>query len=222
MISDLLPHDVATVVASEEMASFPLSPAEAEAFSGSSEKRRKEFQAGRAAARLALVELGIRGHDLVPGSDRRPKWPANVVGAITHTNGFCAAAVARTDNYLGVGIDAERLDRPITGGVRDRICHPSELELAQHEPHAAHVIFSAKESYFKTYYPATRHWIGFLDARVTISPNEGTFRIELVATDAPRPAGLTDLTGRYTFTNDTTITAIAAKVENPVNDKSNY
>lgn len=185
-----------------------LSPAESQATTSMSPNRRGEFAAGRMAARLALAELGVRGHDLVVAPDRRPVWPSDIVGSITHTEGFCAAAVAKRQNHLGVGIDAERLDRPIVGQVRDSICHRSELDAATDEPHAAHVIFSAKESFFKAYYPQTLHWIGFHDANVVLSPADNSFQITLISPTAPRPAGLASVSGRYAITGGLVLSAV--------------
>ena len=70
-----------------------------------------EFYSGRVYAREALALFGVHSADLAVGSDRRPIWPAGYIGSITHTRkssrGFCAAAVARAEEWSAIGIDAE-------------------------------------------------------------------------------------------------------------------
>ncbi len=65
---------------------------------------------------LELASVGEisadRERELQPvGSDRLPVWPAGFIGSITHTRrnsgGYCAAAVARSDEFLALGIDVE-------------------------------------------------------------------------------------------------------------------
>jgi 4'-phosphopantetheinyl transferase EntD len=42
------------------------------------------------------------------------------VGSITHTRGFCAAACARSDDYLSLGVDAEP-DEPLPAEIIDEV-----------------------------------------------------------------------------------------------------
>jgi len=86
----------------------PLHPDEAELAQTMGPARQREFAAGRACARRAMRELGVPGGPVLRGLRRAPLFPDGVVGSITHTNGFCAAAVARSASFAGVGLDAER------------------------------------------------------------------------------------------------------------------
>ena len=57
--------------------------------------------------------LGVENVDLTIGPSRAPLWPTDVVGSITHVfdhrlGGFFAAAVARADAVVAIGIDVER------------------------------------------------------------------------------------------------------------------
>jgi 4'-phosphopantetheinyl transferase EntD len=74
-------------------------------------ERTSEFYTGRLYAKEALGLFGVQFVDLQVGDDRRPVWPAGYIGSITHTRkasrGFCAAAVARDDEWRAIGIDAE-------------------------------------------------------------------------------------------------------------------
>ncbi len=127
--------------------------------------RIRDFTVGRLCARRALQELGVRGFSLLAAADRRPLWPSGIVGSITHTQGYSAAVVARSDAAAGLGIDTE-----VIGAVHPRLwprfCAPQELDwlwrLSPDErARAAALIFAAKEAYFKCQYPLTREPLGF-------------------------------------------------------------
>jgi 4'-phosphopantetheinyl transferase EntD len=89
-----------------------LLPEEAAEIAKAVAKRRFEFATGRACARQALAQLGVAPLALVSGPDRAPLWPAGVVGSISHTDRWCAAAVARARDVAALGIDLEP-DEPL-------------------------------------------------------------------------------------------------------------
>jgi 4'-phosphopantetheinyl transferase EntD len=104
-----------------------------------------------------------------------------VVGSITHCAGYRAAAVARADRVRAIGIDAEP-DKPLPDGVLDRISLPGERAmlydlalggLAAAGPRWDLLLFSAKESVYKAWFPLTGRWLGFEDAELTIYPTAG-------------------------------------------------
>ncbi|MCZ7439901.1 4'-phosphopantetheinyl transferase superfamily protein [Micromonospora sp. WMMC241] len=179
---DLLPPAVAVAVAGPADWSGELLPAEQAALGERAvPSRRRDFTAGRACARRALATLGLPVTPVPAGADRAPVWPAGVVGAITHTDGYCAAAVARAADLRAVGIDAER-HRPLSEGVRRKVCRPDEeADLARLPagPPWPTVLFSAKEAVYKVWYPLVGTWLGFPDARVTLDPDAGTFHAEI-------------------------------------------
>ncbi len=90
---------------------LPLTRPELASVGGISAERKRELQSGRTYAKRALATFGIYDVDLPTGSDRLPVWPKGFIGSITHTRrnseGFCAAAVARSDEFLVLGIDVE-------------------------------------------------------------------------------------------------------------------
>ena len=104
--------------------------------------------------------------------DRAPIWPDDVVGSITHTGGFAAAAVAWAADIAALGIDSEQIiDPAMTADIAD-ICMVDEATLFK----AAHgrsfcefctLVFSAKESVFKCLFPLTRKFLEFSDVRIT-------------------------------------------------------
>jgi 4'-phosphopantetheinyl transferase EntD len=120
-----------------------------------SPERRLEFLNGRACAHQALRELGAPDVPVLRGRDREPRWPAHVVGSISHGDDFCGAVAALRDDHAGVGVDVEA-DQALSADFARRVCSPGELaRCAQLGPEEvlARVIFSAKESVYKLQYP---------------------------------------------------------------------
>jgi 4'-phosphopantetheinyl transferase EntD len=77
------------------------------------------------------------------------------------------------------------------------------------------VLFCAKETVYKAWFPLTRSWLGFQDAVITINPRtgdpgQGTFSARLLV-PGPTITGeaLTQLDGRWLRTDKLVITAIA-------------
>jgi 4'-phosphopantetheinyl transferase EntD len=165
------------------------------------DRRRREFTAGRLSARAALRRLGVAEAPLLSNPDRTPRWPAGVVGSISHCRGFCAVVVARREHFAGLGLDVELAD-PLRPAVAARVCRPGELEsLAGVAPPPGSswekIVFSAKESTYKCYYPLARTFLGFHDVEVRVWPETGAFRASLVREDAPSAAGARVFHGRF-------------------------
>ena len=165
-----------------------LFPEEREHIAQSVAKRRAEFAAVRRCARRALQELGFPPVPILPGEQREPQWPEGVVGSMTHCAGYCAAAVARTGDVSALGIDAE-VHAPLPEGVLELISLESERErleqLAGRGPGTVHwdrVLFSAKESVYKAWFPLTRRWLGFEQADIELRL-DGTFEAVLLETE---------------------------------------
>ncbi|WP_433078626.1 4'-phosphopantetheinyl transferase family protein [Dactylosporangium sp. CA-052675] len=180
---DLLPEWVAVEVAGEADYTAELLPEEAAGLSARAvESRRREFTAGRSCARRALARLGVHAKPLVPSESRAPIWPDGTTGSITHTAGYCAAAVARRDDVRAVGIDAERRTI-LPQNIRSAICRPEELAWCAargDEDWWPAVHFSAKEVVYKLWSPIVGTWLDFLDARLTIDVGTGSFEAQIL------------------------------------------
>jgi 4'-phosphopantetheinyl transferase EntD len=210
VIASLLPATVVTVEAGEADWTAPLPPEEEALVARAVEKRRREFTAGRTCARRALARLGYPGFPVLTGPRREPLWPPGVVGAITHCRGYCAAAVARRSDVRSLGIDAE-VRGPLPAGVADLVCTAPERRWAAALPgdHWGTVVFSAKESVYKAWYPVTERWLGYLDAELTIEPERGRFRARLLPPDAQEAFPWSPLPGRFAVGPEQVFTAIA-------------
>lgn len=171
--------------------------------------RRWDWVMGRRCARRAIETLGLEPSPVLSGERREPLWPGGVVGAITHTAGYAAAAVARAGEVVALGIDAEP-DEPLPQGVLRRVALEAEQEwIAAWKPGAATVghidrlLFSAKESIYKAWYPVAGTWLGFDDALVRVDIETSTFEAEILV-DGP----LRSLTGRFATHEGILTTAI--------------
>ncbi|MFF4605044.1 4'-phosphopantetheinyl transferase [Streptomyces sp. NPDC001339] len=216
MIDKLLP---APMVTSEAFQDAPLSemyPEEWALVKDAVPKRQKEFGTVRGCARAALSRLGIAPAPLLPGRDRAPQWPAGVVGALTHCTGYRAAAVARARDVLTIGLDAEPNEPIEDPGVIDLVTLPEERaqlrRLAVLEPEVCwdRLMFSAKESVYKAWYPLAHRWLGFEDALLTLDPTNATFTARLLV-PGPRVKGeeLTEFSGGWLVESGLVVTAIA-------------
>jgi 4'-phosphopantetheinyl transferase EntD len=197
VIETLFPADVVTVRATAEMYDAPLFPAEEAAVVKAVEKRRREYAAGRAAARAALAKLGIAPVAIAASEDRAPEWPHGVVGSISHTKSCCVVAVARADSYVGVGLDVEGADA-LKPDLLRMICTPDEIARIRKLPPAADwgkVTFSAKEAFYKCYYPMVRVFLGFQDVELEIEPDTQRFTAAIINPDKPGIEGSRVLQG---------------------------
>ncbi len=214
MIEQLLPAE-ARAAEADGAGGEDLHPDEAALVARAVEKRRGEFAGGRACARRALRALGVEPGPILSGARGEPLWPAGVVGAITHCDGYRAAAVAHAADLLTIGIDAEPHE-PLPEGLVGDIARPEELprlaELARSDPavHWDRLLFSAKESVYKAWYPLAERWLGFEDATLTVDAGAGSFSARLLV-DGPTVAGrrLDGFDGRWLVRDGLVVTAIA-------------
>jgi 4'-phosphopantetheinyl transferase EntD len=118
ILASLLPQDVKFAAGRIRDAPRDTFASEELAISHAVEKRRHEFSAGRAYARLALAACGCTPQPIPVGADRRPVWPKGYVGSISRSDRLCAAVVSRADQYAGLSVSipkATLLSRQIYG-----------------------------------------------------------------------------------------------------------
>ena len=214
MIGDILPPEVAVEEAFGDVPNVALFPDEEAVIANAVDKRRREFTTVRACARAALAKLGIPPVSIVPGLRGAPQWPPGVVGSITHCAGYRASAVARDRDVVTIGLDAEPHDT-LPHGVLEAIAYGGEearlaaLAAVRPEVRWDRILFCAKESVYKAWFPLTRRWLGFEEASVTINPVSRTFTARLLV-DGPVVNGavLTGFEGRWLVSDGLIATAI--------------
>jgi 4'-phosphopantetheinyl transferase EntD len=210
VIEEILPAAVATAETFTDLPHAALLPQEAAIVERASDKRRREFTVGRECARIALGKLGVAPAPILIGERGAPRWPEGIVGSITHCDGYRAAAVAYASDVAAIGLDAEP-DDPLPRGVLDVISLPAErarlAALAGEGPTVCwdRLLFSAKESVYKAWFPLTGRWLGFEDADVTITP-AGTFTARLLA--EPQSPCTASFAGRWLAGGGLILTAI--------------
>jgi enterobactin synthetase component D / holo-[acyl-carrier protein] synthase len=217
MIEKLMPAGVASHDMVTDAPDSTMFPEEAERVSKAVDKRRREFATVRYCARQAFAELGIPPAPLLNGERGAPQWPDGVVGSMTHCAGYRGAVVGLSSVIHTLGIDAEP-HAPLPEGVLGVISREEErprleaLTAADDSVHWDRMLFCAKETVYKAWFPLTRRWLGFEEASITLEPG-GTFAAELLV-PGPVVAGeqLKGFAGRWLVADGLVITAIAIPV----------
>lgn len=168
-------------------------------------KRQAEFFFGRLAARQALHEAGWSGQIGI-GPLRAPGFPPGVVGSITHTGGWAAAAVLPAARFRGLGIDLEvAVDETLLASLEREIWDKHEGRLLRACPGLpmtvlGTLLFSAKESFYKALSAAAGRVFEFSAARLrSIDLSAGRVVLQTTETLAEAwPAG-TEFTVDFTL-----------------------
>jgi 4'-phosphopantetheinyl transferase EntD len=116
---------------------------------------------------------------------------------------------------LTIGLDAEP-DEPRPDGVLGVVAIDEErrrLErlAAEHlDVRWDRLLFSAKESVYKAWFPLTRQWLGFEDAVIGFDREAGTFEARLLrVAQLPDGAPIVGFTGRWLARDGLLLTAVA-------------
>lgn len=181
----LLPNDAASAVVELDHADVDQLPSlEAALIRRCVPARRREFAAGRQAARAALTIIGVQATEIGRAERGQPLWPRGITGSISHVGasaahgGVAVAVVARrSPSLMSIGVDVEAV------GAVDRELWPllfTDSELAalrrHHEPElSAALAFSTKEAVFKAVYPVTAREIEFHWAEVCSAATGDTY-----------------------------------------------
>jgi 4'-phosphopantetheinyl transferase EntD len=205
VIDEILPATVASSVSFGDVSEDELFPEEMLLIANAVPHRRAEFTTGRACARRALAELGVPPAAILSGVQREPLWPDGVVGSITHCAGFRAAAVGRAAQYRTIGIDAEP-DEPLPDGILALVSLPVERSQLKHavDVHLDRVLFSAKESVYKAWFPVARRWLAFDQAIIALK-SDGTFDVRVLV-----PGPIDGMRGRWLVRERLVLTAVVA------------
>lgn len=214
-IEQILPSCAVAAETREDRPDAYLFPQERLLVGRAVQKRSQEFATGRACARAALERLGHPPQPILAGERGEPLWPAGVVGSITHCEGYRACALASSTDLLALGIDAEP-NVALPDGLLGDIARPEELprlrELKLRSPEVSwdRLLFSAKESVYKAWYPLTGRWLGFEEAVLSFDPARATFAARLhVARAGDRQPLPTGFCGKWLVGHGLILTAIA-------------
>jgi len=208
VIGDILPADVRWAEEFGDPGGAFLLPEEEPSVARAVDKRVREYTTVRHCARRALAGLGYGPLPILNGPNREPLWPDGVIGSLTHCDGYRAAVVTRAGALRSLGIDAEP-NAPLPAGVLDTVASPAEqahlasLARQDSEVHWDRLLFSAKESVYKTWFPLARAWLGFEEATLEFDP-AGEFSAKIL-----KPGPLASVAGRWTVSRGLVVTSIA-------------
>ncbi len=168
--------------------------------------RKREFAAGRTAARAAMVELNLHPQPIPASDDRAPIWPQGIHGSISHSPTLCAAVIGTGPHTIGLDIE-ENTD--LVAGLQSTICSDAELAriAGPNQARLAKLIFSAKEATYKAQYPLTGLLFGFDHIDIQLDLPRQRFTATFL-----KPAGIFNigdtLPGRFDVVVDHLVTAV--------------
>ena len=215
MLSTLFPSETQHCEAEDWMWETPALPGEEVSIRKAVEKRKREFRAGRHCAHHALNSLlDDHSQDRIPirvGTSRQPCWPKGTVGSISHSGTHCSAVVAKSSDIISIGHDIEQA-RSLESNVHRMICTENERRFmsyhAQSDIPLSTLIFSAKESIHKTYYPLNNHMLDFLDAEIEIDLKKGSFLAKIINPEKNTTNNIRTLKGTYSVDSNFIYTCI--------------
>jgi len=179
-----------------------------------SSKRRDEFSLGRYCAHRALSKFELESVPILRTAEtREPCWSKSVRGSITHSEGFAASAVGLAKDVYGIGIDLESMSRVVDFNIRRHVCVDKEREFLESLPieqanRYLRIIFSAKESIFKCFFPISQTYIYFQDAEIIIDEKNSEFSFSLSKACTGITAAGFQHYGRFSIMDDLLLTSI--------------
>lgn len=215
MMERILPQESYCVSTMDLSGPYELLLEERQLLQRASEKRWRDFSAGRQCARDAICKMGQASLPILADNNRMPRWPKGIVGSITHCHEYCAAAVAYQSMYVGIGIDAER-HRAIDDRLLRYISLPEERDHLASLPEDRNwrlLLFSAKESVYKTFYSIRLRRLRFHDVLICFDRKSSGFSARLAQNDQEDASLLLSFEGRFTVVNDLYLTASWKRAE---------
>jgi enterobactin synthetase component D len=132
-----------------------------------------------------MAELGLSPCPVLRAGDRRPLWPADRIGSITHAGDVAIAAVALARARRGIGIDLEETAR-ITQRLFGRLFTDGELAgFRRGDSRLPGLLFSAKEAVYKAVNPSVGRFIAFQEVEVRVDWPSRTFWPQYLGEHAP-------------------------------------
>lgn len=136
-------------------------------------QRQAQFLAGRLAAQNSLHANNYKPVNIGIGSHKQPIWPSGVIGSISHASNISISTVLDTDMHSGCGLDIQALltvdeikhSISIILSQQDQIIFPT-LKDSLANSQLETLIFSAKESYFKSVFNSIGKYFNFNDISI--------------------------------------------------------
>lgn len=176
-------------------------------------KRRAEYLAVRyAAQRLLRARDCYDNVDSAP--NRAPVWPAGFCGSLSHTSEYAIAVIAPAVGVTIPGVDIEVLSQPDIKEIADTFTIRQEgdyllsIENINIETLLV-IVFSAKESLYKSLYPEVGLFFDFdVACFCEINTQEKTFTLIPIQTLSPDYVAGSLISGYYAMLGKNVITVI--------------
>lgn len=185
IVQQLIPDDVmykvkkldrklSSIPLAELRTKFPLSQREYQDIQNAVPMRELEYRISRSLVKRLLDISPLETQtSLYKKHNGAPNWPSGILGSVSHTKSICIAAITKSRQYSGLGIDVEVED--VEPDLEPFIVAQGESGLFPgHISHSAtlRVIFCCKETIFKSLETYLTKRIDFLDVIVKFSkPN---------------------------------------------------
>ena len=182
-IQHLFPSSVKSYCCRVKDYTEELHPEETIIISNAIDKRRYEFSAGRLCARKALQQIGIDNCIIKQGENGGPIWPDQIMGTISHSKKWAAAAISTTKDIKAIGFDIETINRISDDILKRIITDPEKEHLKNKDKQKAQeyaaLIFSAKEAIYKSLSSKYNGNLRFKDVSILCKNNSPEFEIQL-------------------------------------------
>lgn len=183
LIQSLYYNKVEGVISAEMGLVANLYPEEQTLIKHAIQKRQGEFAAGRLCAKEGLKKLGIENFPILKDDKGAPIWPDGIKGSISHSQGCCAAIVARVEKEESLGLDIEKLGR-LGDDLWEYLFGDEEIKWLKSQgsesQKMATILFAAKESFYKAQYLLSFSWLGFKDVFIDINKIKKEFTVHLL------------------------------------------
>ncbi|WP_299024007.1 4'-phosphopantetheinyl transferase [uncultured Sulfitobacter sp.] len=212
LAASVLPVEIAVAARDPRLMPDAIDADEGGAVANAVPARVAEYHAGRAAARAAMVSLGLPPRPIPMGQDRAPIWPDNVVGSISHSKNACVGAIGLRADWAGIGVDLEEAT-PLDPLLVAEVCTRNERVWLGQQPATerglmAKLIFSAKEAAYKAQYPLSGALFGFEVLELVIDRSKSRFTASFLQSQGPFAAGAI-LAGSYAHAAGLLVTGVA-------------
>ncbi len=174
------------------------------------DKRQSEFAQGRTCLHGLLEEMG-ETQKVGTAEDRSPIWPTGFVGSLSHSDAWIWGCVARKTDLVSIGIDTELIaSAELRQDVQDTIASDAEWNLVNQfsltPEEAFTLVFSAKEAFYKCWYPLVETYFDFFDVEV-VALTPSTISLKTLPTHPGYGTGPGALKVHYSIFDSSVFTA---------------
>ncbi|TPG90032.1 hypothetical protein EAH72_30885 [Pseudomonas caspiana] len=163
------------------------------------QQRLREFTAGRNCARAALTRLGLPAAAIGMGAQGEPRFPAGVIGSITHTGNYCAAALTLKQGIRTIGIDAQT-NMPLDQQLYRRVLGREPRKTSAHDGFCEGTLtFSLKEAFYKAIFPVCQRKVHSKELVVNLLAEHGRCQIHVLTPDLKACIDDLNVDIRYAF-----------------------